>query len=57
MVAGRRIVIGLIFVVAVMNVAIGFALAVLLGQGPAGLRLALPKISLPGKGAKEPAGH
>jgi hypothetical protein len=52
----RQIVIGLIFIVAVVNVAIGFGLAMLLGQGPRP-RLALPKISLPGKGRKQPAGH
>lgn len=49
--------VGLIFVVAVLNVAIGFGLAVVLGHGRAALLLSWPKFWLVRKGAKEPASH
>ena len=49
--------VGLIFVVAVVNVGIGFGLAVMLGQGPSVLRLSLSKFALVRKETKEPAGH
>lgn len=49
--------IGLLFIVAVTNLGLGYALAIVLTQGTLPLGIALPKLSLPQRAKKSEAPH